>query len=194
MRRCAAIRPLLPRMIRLETDPEETLEARRHLGDCPGCRVRSDRLASIAASGATRDIASMVMDRLRELRESAARAGVTIPAGGRWGTLALVVGSALTALSVAGSVRLSVMSRPLAEIREGLTGGWTESVRDMAQRALPFLARSTHAGMQMDLPAGANPEISLALQFLATGLGIVFMLAIPAGALAAWLLRESRRS
>ena len=31
MTRCAAIRPILPRMIRRETGPEETLEARRHI-------------------------------------------------------------------------------------------------------------------------------------------------------------------
>lgn len=209
---CLRTRALLPRLIERETGPLETLEARRHLDQCSRCRTRFDALVEdlrlpLASAGAVPaiesgpvgsgpelpDVAASVMDRLRALRRQSLAQGLPLPGGARWSSLALFLGAGLGAACLPGAPLSRALGRPFAILQGWIAGEWTQHVEEMATAAVPLAARAANGTLRLELPLGAPPELVTVLQILATALGIVFTIAIPAGALAAWLVRASRR-
>ena len=129
------------------------------------------------------------MARLRAIRASMIPSAASAAAL-KWSGLALVLCSLVTGLG--GQLASWWPSRSAAVVARLVWGGDPDGGSgDASSGALPMVVRVLHGGLRSDL-AGAplGFDLQLALQVLATALAVAFMLAIPVGLVAAWLLRH----
>ena len=202
MMSCADIRPLISLFLEKETGPLETLEARRHLDGCHSCRSRARRLSDVMRDCAALpkqespvDIASSVMDRLRQMLASmtsrAEAAGRRAVLAARWGGLALVLGAALATLTRPESASRGAFDRSVDYLTALLNGGDAPGrSSDLAGGALLLALRIFGGGgVRSEMPAGTGLDPIMVAQVTATALLISLLLALPAAVLTAWFLR-----
>ncbi|MFQ5701496.1 MAG: anti-sigma factor family protein [Acidobacteriota bacterium] len=198
MMRCQDVRPILSFFLEKETDPFETLQARRHLEGCAACRARADRLSTVMrACDAYRDgrppadTASLVMARLRSLKATATARGRTSLAA-KWTGLAALLTAGLAVLTGGPAAdTLRGYTGPLRAIWEWLSVlGGADAVRSFLASAGPAVVRLIDGRLAADLAAGAGLDLTVSVRILATALAFGFLLAIPAAIVTAWLLYD----
>ncbi len=200
MMSCAEVRPILSLLLEKETEPLETLETRRHLEDCGTCSSRTQRLARLMHAVDTlpqrepgKDLAPLVMDRLREMRESLWNESAVVQAS-KWSGLALILGAGLATMAGPGGPLLTSLGHRLAPFT-GIVSRATDAdgMREMLGGAVPVALRLLHGSPGSEV-AAAGPDLGITIQILATALFLALALAIPVAATTFWLLHAGSRS
>ncbi len=188
---------MLSFFIEKETDPSDTLETRRHLDSCGPCRARAEgieavmgRCSALEEKTPPRDIASSVMERLRQFRDSALADG-TLNRAARWTGLALLLGGGLAGASRPETPILGTLGRPLSFLVSLFTGSDADPVGALLESALPMASRLLHGGVGTDLSGSAGIDVSVTLQILSTALVMGLVLAIPVAVVTIWMLHSS---
>jgi len=187
---------MLSFFIEKETDPLDTLETRRHLDSCASCRARArgieavmERCSAIEDRDPPRDIASSVMERLRQFRDTALADG-TLARAARWTGLALLLGGGLAGVSRPETPILGTLGRSLSFLVSLFTGSDSDPVGSLLESALPMASRLLHGGIGTDLPGSAGIDLSVTLQILSTALFLGLLLAIPVAVVTVWMLHS----
>ncbi len=201
MMSCAEVRPILSLLLEKETEPLETLETRRHLDDCGNCSSRARRLARLMHAVDTlpqrepgKDLAPLVMDRLRGMKESLWNESAVVQAG-KWSGLALILGAGMATMAGPGGPLLTSLGRRLAPFT-GIVSRATDmdGMREMLGGAVPLALRLLHGSPGSEVAAAAGPDLGITIQVLATALFLALAVAIPVAATTFWLLHTGSRS
>lgn len=200
MMTCRQVRPIISFLIEKEAEPREALEARSHIDHCASCRHHEDDLRRIMGSAsampratASGDVAALVMDRLRAMRDRLSNPG-TGQLAAKWSGLCLILAACLIAMSA--SYRNSLSEIGVLPPVSGLIG--TESVAEAAEMivgyAAPVAMRATGGNLASGIELDPASDLSITMSILATGLVLLLALVIPAVLTAAWLARKTRRA
>jgi len=201
MMKCAQVRPILSSFLEKETDPLQTLDTRRHLGECGSCNRRADRLRSLMAAcddlpvaEASSSIADSVMSRLRGIRSQALAMG-TVDLAAKWTGLMVLLGVGLTAAVAPAAPALRSLARPFHALIGLVAGGDSgEGARNFLSAAGPAVLRLVSGETSSEVAGQAGLDLSISMQVLATGLLFGFMLVIPVAIVTAWMLHTSSRT
>jgi hypothetical protein len=140
------------------------------------------------------DIASSVMDRLRQMRalmtSRAEAAGRRAVLAARWGGLAVMLGAALATLTQPESSNRGAFGRSLDYLAALLSGDDAPGrSSDLTGGALLLALRIFRGGLHSGMPAGGGLDLIVMAQTAATALLISLLLALPVAVLTVWYLR-----
>jgi len=202
---CGRVRSILSFFLEKETDPLDTLRTRRHLDGCIACRRIADRISVVMQTlsdslGVSRtladegpaDIAAGVMARLRSMKSRSLSDG-TLEMAAKWSGLLLILTAGTAAILRQGGVGAKFAANPLGSavsmFGEALDLG---RLGDLAAALGAALSRIAEGGTLADLAERIGPDALIPLQIAGSALSIVAALAVPAAALAAWMIRSPR--
>ncbi len=197
MMTCRQVRPIISFLIEKEAGPGETLEARRHLDACRPCNEREldlrrvmDSVATMKQPAVPGDVAVLVMDRLRSMRDRLSAQG-TGQLAAKWSGLCLILAACLIAASASYRQSLSEIGayRSAASLIE--SASVADATEAIVGYATPLALQAAGGKLGSEIEFEPASDLSISMSILATALVLLLALVIPAALTAAWLARRS---